>query len=78
MTTPEIEPYQPFPGFAEFAAGGFEFAAFDRYAEQLSRAKADVTPDQLMSAVERATRSAAVDTGAIEGLYEVDRGFTLT
>jgi len=32
----------------------------------------------MRAAVEKATRWAAIDTGAIEGLYEVERGFTFS
>ncbi|GAA1151084.1 hypothetical protein [Nesterenkonia lutea] len=40
-------------------------------------AKREVVGDEaLRQAVIRASRTAAVDTGAIEGLYTVDRGFT--
>jgi Fic family protein len=50
----------------------------DRFRALLDRTKQVTSPDALRQAVERATKWAAVDTGAIEGLYEVDRGFTFT
>jgi Fic family protein len=34
--------------------------------------------DDLRRAMETAMRAAAIDTGAIEGLYDVDRGFTFS
>jgi Fic family protein len=36
------------------------------------------TPEALRKSVEVAVRAAAMDTGAIEGLYTVDRGFTMS
>ena len=36
------------------------------------------TPEALKASVDVAIRAAALDTGAIEGLYTVDRGFTMT
>lgn len=70
--------YNPFPTFVDWYAGGFEPAAFDRYAELLADAKANASEESLDAAMTAATRYAAIDTGAIEGLYTVDRGFTRT
>lgn len=55
-----------------------DLSIVDGYAALLDelRARPDIGP--LARAVEVATRAAAIDTGAIEGLYEVDRGFTMT
>src|ERR1041384_2318256 len=50
---------------------------WDRYAVALQE-RVDVTPELLNRAREVAKRAAAIDTGAIEGLYEVDRGFTFS
>ena len=69
--------YVPFPTFAEWTVD-FDPAIVDSYAERLQRAQESSTPEDLRRAVEIATRYAAVDTGAIEGLYETDRGFTRT
>ena len=44
----------------------------------LQQKRTDGAPAAFDRAVEVAIRTAAVDTGAIEGLYEVDRGFTVT
>lgn len=66
----------PFPSFAEWAAIPFEDAALRRFAAQLDELKATADEKTLGDAVRLATKWAAVNTGAIEGLYQVDRGFT--
>src|SRR5437660_264733 len=50
---------------------------WERY-NSLVRSRAGLSPEVLGRAREIAKRAAALDTGAIEGLYEVDRGFTYT
>ncbi len=69
--------YVPFPSFAEWV-GDVDLSGVDRAAVELEAAKASVSEATLARAVEIATRYAAVDTGAIEGLYETNRGFTRT
>ena len=44
----------------------------------LQQKQADSAPADFDRAVEVALRAAAVDTGALEGEYTVDRGFTMT
>lgn len=70
-------PYEPFPGFAEWAVA-YDPGAFDAAATLLESDKAAASDEQLKEAVDTATKWAAVDTGAIEGLYDVDRGFTMS
>lgn len=70
--------YKPFPAFTEWGLESFDTADFTRYAELLAVAKKSSTPENLEAAMTAAKRYAAVDTGAIEGLYAVDRGFTRT
>jgi Fic family protein len=70
--------YRPFPAFAEWAGLNVDSAAFERTEQDLAELKQTTTSEVLAEAVATATRSAAVDTGAIEGLYQVDRGFTRT
>jgi Fic family protein len=70
--------YQPFPGFADWASLPVNTAVYDGYAGMLDRLRAQTEPERLERAVRTATRLAAIDTGAIEGLYDVDRGFTMT
>jgi len=69
--------YEPFPGFVGWA-DGFDSTTVDAYANRLDEARAVATPEAMAAAVQVATRYAAVDTGAIEGLYSTNRGFTRT
>ncbi len=71
--------YRPFPDFQAFlAASTVVMAPWERVAAGLRQKQADSAPANFDRAVEVALRAAAVDTGAIEGLYKVDRGFTVT
>jgi hypothetical protein len=78
VTEPATAIYQPFPPFAEWAGVAVDAPTFDGYAAVLDELRAGPDAEALTRAVEFATRAAAIDTGAIEGLYEVDRGFTFT
>jgi fido (protein-threonine AMPylation protein) len=78
MTEPGSAIYRPFPPFAEWAGVKVDEPTFEGYASVLDELRAGPNADALTRAVEFATRAAAIDTGAIEGLYEVDRGFTFT
>lgn len=71
------EGYVPFSPFAGWVPT-YDGSLVDELAVQLQDARArygDVVADR---AVEVASRYAAVDTGAIEGLYTTNRGFTRT
>src|SRR5215203_3350680 len=71
--------YQGFPDFAEWPAPTEgDLALWDRFALRLQEMRENATPEALRKSVEVAVRAAAMDTGAIEGLYAVDRGFTMT
>ena len=70
--------YQGFPSFSSWQAPGVDLSLWDAFADNLQVRKAQIEPQALQSAVDIALRAAAVDTGAIEGLYETDRGFTMT
>jgi Fic family protein len=70
--------YRPFPSFVEWEIGGLDTSDFERYSAMLAATKESVEPATLQAAMTTAQRYAAVDTNAIEGLYEVDRGFTRT
>lgn len=70
--------YKPFPSFEEWAATtSVDTVRWDRY-----KAALESRPENSGAAFQRAReivkRATALDTGAIEGLYEVDRGFTFT
>jgi Fic family protein len=70
--------YKPFPTFAEWASRtSVDTVRWDRYNAAL-KDKANLSAGALNRALEIVKRAAAIDTGAIEGLYEVDRGFTFT
>lgn len=74
---PQAGAYAPFATFADWAPA-FDTSTIDQFASLLNSDKATVDTAALDAAVRIATRYAAVDTGAIEGLYTVDRGFTKT
>jgi Fic family protein len=70
--------YKPFPTFEEWAAQtSVDTVRWERYNSTLKN-RAGLSPEILQRAHEVAKRAAALDTGAIEGLYTVDRGFTYT
>ena len=70
--------YVPFPPFAEWAGLSVDDDAFRQFVSLLAADRETAPPEVLDRAVRIATRYAAVDTGAIEGLYQTDRGFTKT
>lgn len=78
MAAIESIPYTPFPSFNEWGGTRFDPASVDRFAGLLASTKETAGNEALVRAVQTATKWAAVDTGAIEGLYDVDRGFTFT
>jgi Fic family protein len=70
--------YKPFPTFEEWASQtSVDTVRWQRYTSSL-KDRAELSPEVLDRARQIAKRAAALDTGAIEGLYEVDRGFTFT
>lgn len=70
--------YEPFPTFERWASETtVDTTRYERYISSL-RDHASLPPEVLARAREIVKRAAALDTGAIEGLYEVDRGFTFT
>jgi Fic family protein len=67
--------YKAFPTFADWASQtSVDLVRWERYNASLNSAPRG--PEVLERALQIAKRAAALDTGAIEGLYEVDRGFT--
>jgi hypothetical protein len=78
LTGMTADRYVPFPAFAEWSSPPVDMAVVDGYAAMLDRRRAEAGPAALDRAVRAATRLAAIDTGAIDGLYEVDRHFTMT
>ena len=71
--------YNPFPTFESVGSKvELDLLRWERYTSQLERRRETAPPELLAKAQSVVRRAAAVDTGAIEGLYEVDRGFTFT
>jgi Fic family protein len=70
--------YKPFPTFEEWVTRtSVDTVRWERYNSSLIR-DAGLSTAVLSRARQIAKRAAAFDTGAIEGLYETDRGFTYT
>jgi Fic family protein len=70
--------YKPFPPFVEWAAKtSVDTVRWNRYLSAIEN-RPDRSDAALKRAYEVVKRAAAIDTGAIEGLYEVDRGFTFS
>ncbi|HKI00631.1 MAG TPA: Fic family protein [Thermoanaerobaculia bacterium] len=71
-----------YKGFPDFSAWGeltsSDIDLWNRFAVNLSQRRQSASPEALRTGVEVAVRAAALDTGALEGLYTVDRGFTMT
>lgn len=72
------EEYQPFPDISAWTAVPFDPTTYEQYAALLEDARANATEEAREHAVRTAIRYAGTDTGAIEGLYTADRGFTRT
>jgi len=71
--------YRPFPDFSTWPRLGLvQRDLWARFSTELNDQQGRATDDQLARAVAVAMRAAAIDTGAIEGLYQVDRGFTMS
>ncbi len=69
--------YKSFPSFSEWAKCYVNTARWEKYSTIL-KIKDEISQEMLSRAQEIVKRAAAIDTGAIEGLYEVDRGFTFS
>ncbi|HEX7180859.1 MAG TPA: Fic family protein [Thermoanaerobaculia bacterium] len=71
--------YQSFPDFSAWPAPTEDdLQLWKRFASRLEEMRKKATSEALRNSGEVAVRAAAMDTGAIEGLYTVDRGFTMT
>ena len=68
--------YVPFPPFEEWQACVVDRQRWESISKSVRSAKVDST--RFKRAIEVVRRVAAIQTGAIEGLYEADAGFTLT
>jgi Fic family protein len=89
VTTPRANPftdddirkldasYKSFPSFAEWAKTSLDLKRWEQYTSPITKLK-QVPPEiwrEAQAIVERAT---AFDTGVIEGLYDLPKGFTIT
>lgn len=71
--------YETFPSFAEWSAKTHvDVREWTQFRDLLARRRAAVSSDAFAASQRYLTRAAAVDTGAIEGLYATDRGFTVS
>ena len=69
--------YKLFPSFATWVGDQhFSFSQWNTLAEQFKNLKSIIDHEQWQRTVQFAIRMASVDTGALEGLYQVDRGVT--
>lgn len=70
--------YTPFSSFEEWAELHVDEDLWTRYAARLNDERDRASDQTFLEVRQKAIRTAAIDTGAIEGLYQVDRGFTET
>jgi Fic family protein len=70
--------YVPFPSFSEWPTIVPRKELWDRDYERFMKVSAEASGEDLRTAQQIALRTAAFDTGAIEGLYPTDRGLTFT
>jgi Fic family protein len=66
--------YEPFPSFQEWKALKYNEEKWARYTEKLKAAQEK--PELLEWAAKIVRRAAAIETGAVEGLYPIEHGFT--
>lgn len=81
MTTKSVHDasYRPFDRFQTWTGTRIAKDVWDRYYHRLQRTRVSVqTATYRQSELERSLLAAAVNTGAIEGLHNADRGLTLT
>jgi Fic family protein len=69
--------YKSFPSFHEWSSATIDETRWNKYSSKIEQDQ-NIPENALRNALNIARRAAAVDTGALEGLYEVDRGFTFT
>lgn len=76
MDPVDVLPYSPFPGFEAWRINYEAGATVERARATMRDARESSSTSTVEDALSLVARWAAIDTGAIEGLYEVDRGFT--
>jgi hypothetical protein len=75
--SPNKRKYSGFPSPRDWFSSGARLASWEDL-KTSSGSFSDVEPDDLGRALRVVRRAAAIDTGAIEALYEVNRGVTMT
>lgn len=70
--------YTGFPELAAWVAERVDLTPWEAAFVAYQAERGLASPESLHRALEFAVRAAAIDTGAIEGLYRVDRGFTFS
>lgn len=70
--------YEGFPDFEQWSKSKIDVSLWENIASKLEHAREGAKPEALRRALNTAMRAAAIETGAIEGLYPVERGFTIT
>jgi Fic family protein len=68
--------YEPFAPFSAWTAEPIATGSWDDAAAHLATVREAAPVEAVDAALDEVLRAAAVDTGAIEGLYRADRGFT--
>ena len=72
--TTAYEPFAPFSAWADVAVGN----TWSEFLAELDRMRDAATAEDFQAALDVALRSAALESGAIEGLYSTSRGVTRT
>lgn len=70
--------YKPFPPFSVWANLEVAVASWNKLQQQLTTAKKAVSKEIFSRALDFTLRTAAIDTGALEGLYLTNRNFTMS
>lgn len=70
--------YQPIPEIDAFLPASVDLTLWSERIETLKTRQKSADPEHVKRAVSALLRMAAVDTGAIEGLYQTDRNITQT
>jgi Fic family protein len=70
--------YTPFPPFSAWSRLDIPLRVWESERAELTARRQGAGADALAASVRKAMQAAAADTGAIEGLYAHDRGFTIS
>ncbi|MBD8031098.1 Fic family protein [Corynebacterium gallinarum] len=70
--------YRPFPSFDKWKQLEVSLQDVSQSSRRLAEVKKGASSSSFEAALERTKRAAAVDTNAIEGVFQTDRGFTRT